>query len=179
MRYNQHMVRPKAGSSRGSGPESSPPPAKPTGRHSEFTPETVETICSRLAAGETLRQICKDENLPAASTVVEWCDAHPEFAERYARARSKGLDAIADEIIEIADASSSDYIETENGPRLNAEHVQRSKLRVDSRRWLLSKLRPDKYGDRTAVDVSGSLNFGAAVELVRERRIQRLGRKPE
>ena len=149
MRYNELMVTPNAGSSREPGSEGSAPPAKrPPIRYS---PEIAAEICTRLAAGETLRQICRDHHMPAASSVVEWQERNAEFAERYARARREGLDAIADETMEIADSLDEDP---------NSRRV-----RVDARKWLLSKLRPDKYGDRVTLAGDDKAPLQASVTL--------------
>ena len=129
------------------------------GRKSTYTTEIADEICERLAAGETLRQICQNRMI-AHSTVLQWVNDLPSFADRYARARSEGLDVLAQEIIAIAD---NDRIceKVKLGPggevieKTIVDMVERSKLQVDARKWLLSKLRPDKYGDRTAVDIGG------------------------
>lgn len=99
--------------------------------------------------------------MPTASAVTQWCAKDEDFSTRYARARGEGLEVLADEIIEIADDSSADTIETEDGPKQNTEFINRSRLRVDTRKWLLSKLRPDKYGDRTVLagDQTAPLQF--------------------
>ena len=102
-------------------------------------------ILARLANGESLRQICKTEGMPHESTVRFWTLDDAEFATQYARARSSGLDSIAEEIQEIADETSGD-----SGENANAV-VQRARVRIDARKWLLSKMRPDKYGDRTVL----------------------------
>lgn len=121
-----------------------------------YDPEIAAQICERITRGETLRGICRsDPKLPAPSTFLAWVEKDESLRERYARARSFGIDAIAEEIVEIADDSANDYIETEDGPKLNSEHVQRSRLRVDARKWLLSKLRPDKYGEASSLTVQG------------------------
>ncbi len=157
----------------------------PAGRPSIRTQEIDDQIISRLAEGETLRGICKDANLPAASTVLGWVDADPSFSERYARARRSGLDVIAEEIIDIADDSTRDYVKTDIGDgvvdeRFDSEHVQRSRLRVDSRKWLLSKLRPDKYGDRIENVLSGSINVQqTAAETIRAARAARIAAAKE
>ena len=118
-----------------------------------YSQEIADEICRRLANGETLRQICKTEGMPSHPTVCLWAlglhGAPVEFGNQYARARSSGLDVIAEQIIDIADDPTGDYVETEDGQRVDQEHIQRSRLRVDARKWLLSKMRPDKYGDRT------------------------------
>lgn len=123
-----------------------------------------DEICRRLAAGETLRQICLTPDYPAPSTVVGWCE-DAKFAEQYACARHNGLDAIAEEIIEIADETGRDTISSERGNIPNSEWIARSRLRVDARKWLLSKLRPEKYGDRSAVEMTGP--NGGAIKIER------------
>jgi hypothetical protein len=119
-----------------------------------YTPELAHEICRRLTAGETLRVICQGEEMPAASTVGLWVlDDLNGFAEQYARARLVGYHTMADELIEIADDGTNDYVEKERSDgskaiAFDAEHVQRSRLRVDTRKWLLSKALPKIYGDK-------------------------------
>ena len=117
-----------------------------------------------MAEGESLRQICRDDHMPDERRVREWYvrDLHG-FAPHYARARELLLDAWAEEIIDIAEDGSNDWMvrETERGRMvrsLDDEHVRRSQLRIESRKWLLSKLAPKKYGDKVAVEHSGTSN---------------------
>jgi hypothetical protein len=123
------------------------------GRHATYSDEIAETILQKLTLGIPLRQICNPAEMPAASTVVKWTETRPEFGERYAHARKLGLDALAEEILEISDDGSNDWMERERPDGsvetvLNSEHINRSRLRVDARKWLLSKMAPKKYGDR-------------------------------
>lgn len=113
-------------------------------------------ICERLIEGDSLRTICAADDMPAMSTVFRWLaedsDEALAFSEQYARAREAQADAIFDEIIEIADDGRNDYVERlrqdgEKDTAFDAEHVQRSRLRVDARKWVASKLAPKKYGD--------------------------------
>jgi hypothetical protein len=127
---------------------------------SRYTPELAAEICRRLAAGETLRGICRDPHMPAESSVREWVlDNRDGFATPYRRARDLQLEHWADAIIDIADDGSNDWMERHEknnvGWQVNGEHVQRSRLRSDNRKWLLSKLRPDKYGERMTNVQSG------------------------
>jgi hypothetical protein len=132
-----------------------------TGRPSDYTAEITETICARLAAGESLRTICADEAMPAQSTVYLWLTKHSEFSEQYARAREVQAETLVDEILEISDDGRNDYMlrqgegEETLAYRLNGEHVQRSRLRVDSRKWFASKVAPKKYGDKVLQEHSG------------------------
>lgn len=114
----------------------------------KWTPEIEAEIFKRIGEGESLRKICDDDWLPSRETVHKRIVADAEFADRYARAREAQADTLFDQILEIADDASGDWEETEGGPRLNAEHVQRSKLKIDARKWMAGKLRPKVYGDR-------------------------------
>lgn len=127
----------------------------PPGRPSLYTEEIAAEICQRIGEGETLNQICRDEHMPARPTVVSWVLEDREgFSDRYARARDLQLEHWADEVIDVADDGTNDFMERKNGDdeksswALNGEHVQRSRLRIDSRKWLLSKLKPQQYGDK-------------------------------
>lgn len=129
------------------------------GRPSSYTAEIGASICARLACGETLRSVCRDDDMPSESTVRQWViDDREGFSAHYARARDLGLDAMADELFDVADDGSNDWMERLDrdgysiGWELNGEHVQRSKLRIDTRKWYMSKMAPKKYGDRLEVD---------------------------
>jgi len=124
------------------------------GRPSSFSPELAETICQMIADGASMRTIAKIKGMPSAAAVCRWLGELSSFREQYARACELRADAIFEEAIEIADNSTQDFIETENGPVFVNEHVQRSRLRVDTRKWAAGKLNPKKYGDKSTVDVN-------------------------
>lgn len=135
------------------------------GRPTLYTEQAASEICHRISNGETLRGVCRSEHLPAASTVLLWVLEDREgFSERYARARELCLEAWADDVIEIGDDGTNDWMARHGEDNVawaaNGEHISRSRLRIDSRKWLLSKLRPDKYGDR--VQVAGDPNAPVA-----------------
>jgi hypothetical protein len=124
------------------------------GRPSSYSPEVADRICARLAAGESLRAICRDDDMPAAPTVLGWRETQAGFSERYASARETGCLCLADELLEIADDGRNDWMaaqDDEGGPgyRLNGEHTTRTRLRLDTRKWLLSKMLPKQFGDKT------------------------------
>lgn len=131
-----------------------------TGRPSDYSEELGALICGRLADGESLRQICSSEEVPDKATVLRWIPKHPEFRDQYARAREMQSEHWADEILEIADDGTNDWVERENkdGSTFEAidhEHIARSRLRVDSRKWLMSKLAPKKYGEKVDLQHTG------------------------
>jgi hypothetical protein len=128
------------------------------GRPSDFTPELAATICARLAAGETLRAIAKDEDMPPESTVRGWALEDREgFSAHYAKAREIGYMAMADETLEIADDGSNDTYKTDEGQEAtNHDVIARSRLRVDTRKWLLSKALPKVFGDKIVQEHTGA-----------------------
>lgn len=136
----------------------------PGGRPSDYTIDIAAEILNRIADGRSVRSICTDEDMPAKSTVFKWLMLHKEFADQYARACDQRAEAIFEETLEIADDSARDYMDTENGPVFNQEHVQRARLRVDTRKWFVSKLAPKKYGEHKQVEHSGSVTLGNLVE---------------
>jgi hypothetical protein len=134
--------------------------AEKRGRPTSYTEEFAAEVCARLATGETLSSICRDDHIPARSTVSQWVlDDREGFSVRYTRAREMQREVWADEISDISDTATNDWMERHGkddaGWIANGEHIQRSKLRVDSRKWLLSKLDPKRYGDRTHVEATG------------------------
>jgi hypothetical protein len=127
------------------------------GRPSKFTQALADRICERLAAGETLRAICRDDGMPSHGTVLNWAKAEP-FSDQYARSRETGYALMADQLTEIADGDGD---------------PARDRLRVDTRKWLLSKALPKIYGDKLQhADADGGSIAGAfvaALEAARAR----------
>jgi hypothetical protein len=136
------------------------------GRPSIYTDVVAEEICTRMAAGESLNKICKDNHLPTESCVRAWAlDDREGFYAKYARARAIRAEAMAEEILDISDDSSQDVTFDDNGnPRQNNEFAARSKLRVDTRKWILSKVLPKVYGDRTVL--AGDKDAPLGVQLI-------------
>jgi hypothetical protein len=126
-----------------------------------FDQKVADVICERIANGESVRTICKDKKMPAQSTIFKWLADNSRFSEQYVRAREAQADLIFEEMFEIADDASNDWMAREGKVELNGEHIQRSRLRIDARKWMLSKMAPKKYGDKIDVAHSG----GIVVEL--------------
>jgi hypothetical protein len=127
-----------------------------------FTEELAEKICTRLSGGESLRSICgAKNNMPSVTSVMRWLAANQKFREQYALAREAQAEYLVDEIVEIADDATNDYMEKRNADGVligwaeNGENVQRSRLRVDARKWAASKLAPKKYGDKQVHEHGG------------------------
>lgn len=127
------------------------------GRPSGFTQDIADAMCERLSLGESLRSICRDEAMPSQSMVFRWLVSKPEFREQYAHAREVQADSWADDILEIADDNSNDVIrDPDSGnERFNSEFAARSRLRVDTRKWLMARMAPKKYGDKVTQQITG------------------------
>lgn len=132
-----------------------------------FEQDKANRICERLAKGESLRKAAEAEDT-AHSTVLLWVKEHKDFADQYARAREIGYQLLADEIVEISDDGSNDTYQTENGPATNHDVIARSRLRVDTRKWMLSKMLPKVYGDKLihAGDPDNPVATVTRVELI-------------
>jgi hypothetical protein len=120
-------------------PKQAPKPeSKPT------KDEIIQNVLDGMAIGGlSCFKACQAAGVPN-STFMRWVDADAELAERYAHAREDLIERMANEVLELAD---SDVPETGDGKR-DWQAIQQRKLQVDSRKWLLSKLAPKKYGDR-------------------------------
>lgn len=142
-------------------------PPKPMGRPTDYTPELCDRICAELAAGLSLRTVCASEDMPSAVSVFAWIRKYPDFLKQYEAAKAESADALVEEMIDIADDGRNDWMEVHDregecvGYRINGEHVQRSRLRVDTRKWAASKLKPKKYGDK--VDVNHGVEPGSVL----------------
>lgn len=140
------------------------------GRPTKRSPAVDKKIIDGLSEGTPLARLCREEGMPAPRTVRDWQTIDLDFAAAIARAREDGFDAIAAEILEIADDARNDWMERKRQDGntetvLDHEHVQRSKLRIESRLKLLAKWDPKRYGDmvKLADADGGSLSLAAAI----------------
>ena len=115
-----------------------------------------EYVCQEIEKGRALRNVLKDENMPSTSTFYQWLDNDEVKAKQYARATEVRADIIFDDILAIADENTNDTSINENGIEVvNNDVIQRSRLRIDARKWVLSKLNPKKFGDKTDITSGG------------------------
>ncbi len=147
-------------------------------RPSKFTQKLADNICERIADGESLRAICKGGAMPSKTTVMRWLGdvRNLEFRDQYARAREMQADTLFDQILSIADDGSNDTQRTEDGKVIvNHDHIQRSRLRVDARKWMTAKLAPKKYGERVQMvgDGGGPIQHEEVIRPERDELIKR------
>jgi len=135
------------------------------GRPSDYNDELAGEILLRVAQGESLRSIGLDPEMPESRSIWRWLVKYPEFSQQYALAKEDSADVHADEILDIADNGTNDWMATNDennaGYRFNGEAVARSRLRVDARKWVASKLKPKKYGEK----VESTVNLKAEVAV--------------
>lgn len=132
------------------------------GRPSLYSKELGAAICDRIAMGESVLQICRDDDMPEARTVYLWLlrDDKKEFLELYEKAREIQSEYFYDEMIDIADDGRNDYMERQIGEDVSItvpdhDHINRSRLRVDTRKWMLARMNPRKYGERLDLTTKG------------------------
>ncbi|EHD12905.1 hypothetical protein CIN_21510 [Commensalibacter intestini A911] len=112
-------------------------------RPSKYSEELVNKICERIADGESLRAICREDGMPDHNTVIRWKNEKPEFCSQYARAREDQADGLFDQAIDMLKEQHVDNVK-----------VQSAKLNFDIIKWTAGKLAPKKYGDK--IDMTSS-----------------------
>lgn len=132
-------------------------------RPTVLTPELAAALCERLAdSAGSLRRVCMSDDMPLERTVRLWCADNPEFESAYARAKLMGIDASIDETLDIADDASNDWMSRlgkdgqSAGWQVNGDHIQRSKLRIETRRWIAERTAAKKYGVKSGLDLTNS-----------------------
>ena len=136
--------------------------SQPVGRPSSYTLELSDIICERLASGESMRSVSRDDSMPAMSTLFKWIRDIPEFTEQYVKAKEESADALAEDMVDIADNQVSQPVMVDGLPLRDDDGniimvvdnvaVNHAKLRIDTRKWAASKLKPKKYGDKTMIE---------------------------
>lgn len=138
----------------------------------------AERLCEQLMMGKSLTSICKQPGMPSYVSVMKWIDQpdeirRPGFAERVVKARQMGWDYIADEILDISDDSSKDkkfvMVRGKRTEVPNTEQIARDRLRVDTRKWILSKRNPAIFGEKQQIDVNIDVQLVTRLQSARDR----------
>jgi hypothetical protein len=135
-------------------------------RPTTYSKELVFQICELIATtSQSIKTICKPETMPCAATIFNWLATNKEFLDQYTRAQEMRADMLIEETLEIADDGSNDFMTITKGDQVyeqeNKEVTNRSKLRIDTRKWIASKYKPKKYGDR--IDVGHEILPGSEI----------------
>jgi len=112
----------------------------------QYSPEMGEAICLRLAGGESLNRICRDDDMPHRASVHRWLLRDHEFRRSYEFARQVQADYYAEQVIELADEADAS----------TSPAVHKAKLQVDARKWAAARMAPRKWGDRSQVDLGAT-----------------------
>lgn len=138
------------------------PTRSPKSREPKYSKAIAERICVAIMQGYSIRELCNtDAQLPAPSTIYLWLHRYPEFTEQMRGARDVRNQVWAEDMVGIADDGTNDWVPVtdregnEIGERLDKEAVMRSKLRIETRKWLMGKSEPKKWGDKVQVEASG------------------------
>lgn len=139
------------------------------GRPSKYRESIARAICIRLMLGQSLNEICKLDKYPSKPAVFRWLHQHDSFRNQYRYAREVQQEHHLDEMLEIADDGSNDWMERTGkdgesiGWSINGEHVQRSKLRIDTRKWIMERMAAKTYGNKQQIDhTSSDKSFSAS-----------------
>lgn len=147
-------------------------PKHPGGRPTNYNPEIAKLICERISTHDIgIQRLCnKYADMPGKETIREWKLKHPEFAAQYALAKQEQVTNLAEDIIDIADDGLNDYYLDDSGiATVNTDHINRSRLRIDTRKWYASKLAPKIFGDAKRVEELEGENERVKEELARLR----------
>lgn len=104
-----------------------------------YNRELADLICEQLALGKTLRSVCRSDDMPSRESVRLWVLRDEDgFAKRYEDARMLGYEVMEEQVLDIGDEVGADMAS-----------IQKARLQVDSRKWILAKSLPKRYADRT------------------------------
>jgi len=148
----------------------------PAGAPSQYDPEIAADICSLIATSSLSLEkvLASDERFPTHPTFYRWMIHNPELRTEYARAKTEQLEILADEIAAIADETQPSEIVTikADGSRevKIVDATEHRRLRIDTRKWLLSKLKPKTYGDKLDLNHGGSVGIQLVNDIPRPKR---------
>lgn len=129
----------------------------------KYSPKLADIICGLIATGLSVKKVCEKPGMPCPRAIFNWLRTNETFRGLYEKAKEASADCLSDEMLDIADNASNDWMENNSekseGWLLNGDHIQRDKLRIETRKWLASKLKPKKYGDKIDVEHSGEIKL--------------------
>lgn len=142
--------------------------AKKTGRPSKFTKELAIKICDRIAGGESLCAVCRDIGIPEPTVIGWFVDDKDGVFDYYARARKIQGEQMFEDLLNITDDSQNDWMERNGHTVVDQEAVQRSKLRVDTRKWILARMDTQRYAETSKQEHTGKGGEPLQINIIRD-----------
>jgi hypothetical protein len=139
---------------------------KKVGCPTDYNEELADLICDRVSVHAVgIQKICDMyDDMPKVETIRRWRYRHPEFGAKYAQAKKIQVETLVDQLVEISDNDKYDTLHTKDGQVCNTEYIARSRLRVDTRKWLASKLIPKIYGDNRTTEATVTVKHEDALK---------------
>ena len=149
---------------------------KAVGRPTDYSLELSDLICARLSEGVSMRSVCRDDEMPVLTTIFRWLRTKEEFKQQYDIAKEESAESLADEMVEIADNEAGQPLMQDGLPvvvdgkvvmTIDGPSVSHAKLRIDTRKWAASKLKPKKFGEKIQQEITPgegvtfNMSFGA------------------
>jgi hypothetical protein len=131
------------------------------GSRSGYTIEMAKEICNAIATSNYgISRLCKqNSHWPDYTTIFKWLFDTPEFQVMYLAAKKAQVEIFVDEIIDISNDSSQDTLFDKDGnPYLNKEFVMRSRVKIDTRKWIASRLNRSRYAEHVEKSLSEKVN---------------------
>lgn len=149
------------------------------GRPNSYTSWKAKAICMRIMEGESLRSISARKYYPSKRTILYWLTSNKEFLHQYTQAREIQQEHFYDELFEIADDGRNDtYLKQgKDGAEFEAvdhEHINRSRLRIDTRKWVMERMAAKKYGNKQQIEHSGQIKYDNITDAELEQKLAQL-----
>lgn len=146
-------------------------------RPTDYNQEIADRLCEAISEGMSLREFCRADDTPSKATVFRWLGMHKEFSDQYARAREEQAETMADEIVSIVDSAANPVMVdgipliVDDKPVMFADtaSIAHARLKMDARKWVASKLKPKKYGDKIEAALTGP--NGGPIEISKIERV--------
>lgn len=130
------------------------------GRPTKYSQKLADKLCASLSMGNSLKKTCEQKGMPTPSTVFNWFRLYPDFLESYTRAKEESADAMAEEIIDISNQPimGEEVMLNKDGEIVTvkrSEMLGHRRLQIDTRKFLMAKMKPKRYGDKLDLTSDG------------------------
>lgn len=136
-------------------------------REVEMTSDAFLEVCIRLVQGEPLVLICADTTMPSQPQVMKYLFENETARELYYAAREMQMETLAEEAMTIANDDSDDHSFDDRGRRFSHnEVVQRARVKIDTIKFMMQKMSPKRYGDKSVTEIQGNPDQPVVLQVV-------------